>query len=370
MPSVTRLLALFCLLLPTLTGPASARTWLVPAEVLTVTAGLDSAAAGDTVLVSCGTYPETGLTLPDGVTLRGETGAPGCVVLDGQGAAGILRAAHTGAGTRIEAITFRNGRGPLGGLTNFDRAGGAVAADSAQVDVTDCRFENNLARFGGAVGMRHATLVFTRCDFDSNAAFDSSWAAGGAIYGQRSDPVMTDCGFVGNTAFSVAIPGDGGGVFLEVGEAVLTDCDFLGNSSGAGGGAFYSFNFDKSRLIRCEFRENVSGGGAAAYVETSQPEFLDCLFVDNDAGNGGAIFCGQFGAASFTDCVFDSNSAVPFSGGACDIWQSSPTFLRCLFRLNAAQVRGGAVSVNFASGPSFTDCLFQGNSAQDGGALR
>jgi len=353
-----------------LTAPAPARTWLVPAEAPTVAAGLDSSAAGDTVLVSCGVYTEAGLVLPDGVTLRGQTGAPGCVTLDGQATARILRAQSTGPGTRVEGITFRNGRAPATGSSNFERSGGALACDSAQVDVTDCIFAGNTGRFGAAVGMRSAAPTFTRCDFDSNAASDSTRAAGGAIYGERSGPVLTECGFTANTAFSVNLPGDGGGVFLDRGEAVLTDCVFEGNESGAGGGAFYSFNFDESSLARCTFRDNVSTGGGAAYVETANPEFLDCLFVSNEASNGGAVFCGQFGGAAFTDCVFDSNAAVPFSGGACDVWQSSPTFLRCAFRFNTAVVRGGAVSVNFTSGPTFTDCLFRENSAQDGGAIR
>jgi hypothetical protein len=365
-----RSLAVSCASAWILVAPAAARTWLVPAEAPTVAAAFDSSAAGDTVLVSCGVYAETGLLLPDGVTLRGATGLPGCVTLDGGGAARILRVEHTGPGTRIEGITFAGGRGPASGSSNFDRSGGAVRCDSALVEVTDCAFAANVARFGGAVGMRGPGPAFTRCEFDSNAAVDSVRAAGGAIYAERADALLTDCGFTGNTAFSGSLPGDGGGVFLDFCEVVADGCTFLGNSSGAGGGAWYSYNFDTSSLLACSFRDNVSGAGGGAYVETAQPAFRDCSFTGNEAGNGGAVFCGQFGGAKFTDCAFDSNRAVPFSGGACDIWQSSPTFLRCSFRFNTAQVRGGGVSVNFTSGPAFTDCLFRANAAQDGGAVR
>lgn len=370
MPRIVRILAASCSLAWILTGPAAARSWLVPAEAPTIAAGLDSSAAGDTVLVSCGVYSEAGLVLPDGVTLRGATGLPDCVTVDGQGLSRILEAVQTGPSTRIEGITFTGGRGPDAGANNFEHSGGAIRCDSAFVEVTDCAFAANQARFGGAAGMRGPAPVFTRCEFDSNAAADSVWATGGALWAQRSDPVLADCRFTGNTAFSTVLPGDGGAVFVDFCQVVATDCTFEGNASGVGGGAYYSFNYDTSSLTRCTFRGNVSGGGGAVYVETSNPLFTDCLFAANEASNGGAVFCGQFSGAKFTDCAFDSNLAVPFSGGAFDIWQSSPTFTRCAFRFNAAQLRGGAISVNVTSGPSFTDCLFRGNAATDGGAIR
>lgn len=371
LPGIFRTFAVSCLLACIPAAPANARTWLVPAEAPSIAAGLDSSAAGDTVLVSCGTYAETGLALPDAVTLRGATGLPGCVTIDGQDLAPILDVAHTGTSTRIEGITFTGGRGPTSGATNFARAGGALRCDSAFVEVTDCAFLANQAKFGGAVALfGPGGATFTRCDFDSNMAADSAWATGGALWAEQSDPVLADCSFTGNTAFSTSIPGDGGAVFADYAAISLTDCTFLGNASGAGGGAFYSFSFDVSSLTRCTFRQNASGAGAAAYVETAQPTFRDCSFTDNEASNGGAIFCGQFGGAKFTDCAFDSNRAVPSSGGACDIWQSSPTFTRCSFRFNSATARGGAASVNGGSGPNFTDCLFRANSATDGGAVR
>lgn len=348
---------------------APAATWLVPSEAATIAAGLDSAAAGDTVLVACGVYVEHDLVLGSGVTLRSATGQPDCVTVDGQGLGRVLDCTNAAPGTRLEGITVTGGATPtVPGL--FEQAGGGLRCDSSSVAVSDCVFRANTARHGGGAAVRESQVSFTRCDFDSNAAARNDWAAGGGLYADRSQFPVDSCRFRGNTAFAVQLPGDGGGIFADQSKIVVTAGTFEGNSSGAGAGAFYSFAADRSSLIGCTFRDNTSAAGGAMYAEGSFPFALDCRFVSNAAANGGAVFLGEFSSPSFQDCRFDSNTAVPNAGGAVDCWHSTGSFVRCEFDGNQSALRGGAFSVNVVSGPSFTDCLFARNEAPSGGALR
>lgn len=344
-----------------------ADTWLVPAQVPTIAAGLDSAAAGDTVSVSCGTYFESGLVLKTGVTLRSADGTFGCVTLDGGGADRVLEADHV-SDVRVEGFTIQQGTAGTG--TGFERAGGALRCDSAGVAVSDCLFTGNTAAFGGAIGARRSAIEITDCIFLVNAANGPNWAAGGGLYAQECTGDVLRCDFLENSALAVMIGADGGGMFLDDCQLLVDGCDFTGNDAQAGAGGIYSFFRDSSTIRDCEFQGNTAGAGGALYFETSRAAVVDCRFNGNEGANGGAMFLDKQSTSSIRDCTFDGNQANPFSGGAVECWRSTPVFERCRFLNNTATVRGGAFSLHLDADVQLQDCFLAGNAAgSDGGAL-
>ncbi|MBA7650355.1 hypothetical protein ES703_58158 [subsurface metagenome] len=157
--------------------------------------------------------------------------------------------------------------------------------------------------------------------------------------------------------------------------------------------------------------------GAAAYVDaTSEPDFIDCTFADNQiesgyCGVGGVggpganpfpwpdyhhrlesfgagLFCEVGSAPTFIDCNFTDNVAdsdVPednhspymtYGGGlACGTLTPkvnpgrarSPKLINCTFTDNAATIGGGVFWVDTT--PTVEDCNFNDNYAYQGGAM-
>ncbi|MBZ0266756.1 right-handed parallel beta-helix repeat-containing protein, partial [bacterium] len=236
--------------------------------------------------------------------------------------------------------------------------------------LTDCRFAGNASEFGGGMACYRSAPSLERCVFTTNAAAAGLWAAGGAIFSDASEPVLRDCSFLRNRAFSAQLPGDGGGVFTQQSSLSATLCVFRENSSGAGGGGFYSFDEDVSILNGCTFVGNSSEAGGGAYLETSFARIIDCEFTGNTADNGGALFISLYSVPELKGCTFTGNGASPHSGGAIDCWQSTLSVEDCEFRGNTATLDGGAFVANGVSVVVFDGCRFLENTAsRNGGAL-
>jgi predicted outer membrane repeat protein len=107
------------------------------------------------------------------------------------------------------------------------------------------------------------------------------------------------------------------------------------------------------------------GGGMT--VQGGSPSIADCIFTNNSAQAGGAIYMTGDGG-TLTDCIFADNTST-YNGGAIYDFIASPTLINCLFYGNSAGTRGGAVSNYIGASPTFTNCTFTDNTAGIGGAF-
>lgn len=340
----------------------------MPGTFPTISAGLAAASPGDTVLVACGTYPEINIALKSGVVVRSATGNATCTVVDGQFLGTVFVAMDVDSTARLEGFTIRRGDATTGAF--FDNGGGGLQTTNASCTLRNCAFIDNRAKFGAGAGLLGGAPQFYNCTFDSNDATGVDWAAGGGVFCQDAVPVFLGCTFRENDAFAVDLPGDGGGIFSDSSYPRIEDCHFEGNDSGAGAGAFYSYDNDFASVSRCTFVGNTSAAGGAVYLETSYAGFVDCTFAQNIGANGGAAFLAMRGAPRFERCLFLENVATPFGGGAVDVFRAFPDFISCDFIDNAAGTVGGAVRLEGASQVEFDRILARGNtSGTQGGAF-
>jgi len=157
----------------------------------------------------------------------------------------------------------------------------------------------------------------------------------------------------------------GGAVYVLYGGPTLSDCVFTENSADFGG-AVYS---DRSgvRLIRSKFASNSAGSGGAVYEFVGSMTISHCEFVDNTAWFfGGAMYTNR--SPSILKSRFARNHSE--TGGA--IYSegsgSEPLIDGSTFEYNSATESGGAVSSS--SGLlTVVNSTFLGNASPKGGGI-
>jgi hypothetical protein len=313
------------LALGTLWMPCVAQmTWSVPGDFRTIGAALMGVQTGDTILVDPGTYFESGLTFGGkALTLRG-TGGAGVTIIDAQRAGRILELSQNeGPTTRIEGLTFRNGRAPDGSL-GWRSSGGAILCVGSSPTIVGCRFESNSAGNG--------TTYAGGC--------------GGALYAREGSLSLEDCVLLDNRAGSFMYGGDGGALAVDLTLLDVRRCEFWRNETGMAQSLDYT---------------NQSGDGGACSVDNGQASFADCLFRENKGangsegqtvggagGSGGALIGRTQGVLRIDRCRFISNATG--NGGSGSMYRG-------------LDGTGGAV---WAQTALITSSLFDGNRAGSG----
>jgi hypothetical protein len=234
-------------------------------------------------------------------------------------------------------------------FANGAHGGGAIAADGADVTLTECLFDDNHAltttEGGGAIRLVGGSVSATGCEFNANSAP----ASGGALYISSGEATLIDCTLADN---SITLDNDE----LDGGGAIYTDSDGTINLNGCS--LSHNFGIDRGGALYCQLDSNTL--------------ISNCAFIGNQApgtdtpGLGGAIYA--YSALFVADSRFESNSSS--DGGAVS---GNGTFVNCEFVDNTSSGAGGAVFNQFGLylyELAFVNCRFIGNQSQsDGGAL-
>jgi len=299
---------------------------------------------GDTVIVLTGTFTGTGNRDIDfgglAITVRStdpnDPDVVAATIIDCQGTEadphrGFIFENEEEADSILSGLTIING---------YESDGGGIYCDGTNPTITNCTFIGNSADYGG-----------------------------GGMYNEDSSPTLTNCTFRGNLADA------GGGGMANYGdsEPILTNCDFSGNSAEHDGGAIYNNEDSSPTLTNCTFSDNVAqDGGGMFNTEGSSPTLTNCTFSGNYAEEGGGGMFNDGVNPTLIDCTFSGNYADNYGGGMSNE-NSGPTLTNCTFRGNLADDgdgTGGGMFNSFDSNPVLINCTFSGNSAEhDGGAI-
>ncbi len=257
-------------------------------DVLTIQAGLDSAAAGDSVRVMSGTYYEHDLVMKSGVVLHSDTYSPTHCFIDAGGLGRVILCDGVDATAEIRSFTIMGGYATG---TGADGSGGGIACiNSSSALISTCDFLGNTAdEYGGAIycdGSSSPPIYF--CSFHNNEA-----GSGGGGLGclTNSEPYVYKGTFVWNST-----PGDGGGVYCDGGSALtMTNCTLLNNSAVGSGGGLFSQGSSQPILTNCLVSFSQEGEGVWADDDNSVV-WCGCTDIyGNEGGDWVGRIAGQEG---------------------------------------------------------------------------
>lgn len=328
---------------------------------------IDAAVAGDSVVVSNGTYSFGGravygtvtnrLVVNKAIAVQSVNGPSSTIVQGGMnspltGQRPGARCAYLTNGAVLMGFTLTNGGSSLSGDPIRELSGGGLWCESPGAIVSNCIIANSVAQAygGGAFG---GTLI--NCILITNSATGGGGAASNVLFNctlsrnfirdtygiQRAGAGAYGC-TVSNSLLVSNTGTDsygGGAVF-----SVVTSCTISNNHADYGGGV------SSGIAINSVISGNVTtffGGGAYSNA------LNNCVLINNSAEYGGGAYRG-----TLVSCAVSNNTASTSGGGvAFGLANSS------LISSNRAGNGGGAYS------NVMNNCVVQNNSATYGGGV-
>ena len=316
-----------------------AKTWSVD-EGGSIQDAINSAVAGDTVLVSPGTYSDPIDFLGKSLTVLGKDG-PQQTILDGT----------TIVGQPI--VSFKNGEtqsAVLGGFT-LQNAEVAIWVTYAQPSIIGNIIRNNKrGGLGFSSGVGQYDVM--RPIIENNIVCgNNSDSIGGGIYVWGSfSPIIDNNLICGNTARY-----DGAGLLclLLHGGAVITRNVIRGNSSGDHGGGIYFAFWSSSSGRNVEIAFNIIDQNSAGGIE-------------NTGNSGGGIWLFSTDAWVHHNTIVGNTGDGPsaaYGGGIVIEQPGSPTIEQNIIAFNA---KGGGIWCGFGATPVIRNNLAWQNVGGDG----
>jgi len=210
----------------------------------------------------------------------------------------------------------------------------AIRVQQGEPVLTDCRFVGNRSR-GNLIMTDQSGTILTGCSFTGNISAD------GTLQHVGGQLILEHCHFIDNTT------GRRGGAAVQQrgGDVTITSCVFENNTSqGRGGGAIACLG--GHMVIRASvFKENQTAarGGALRLQANEACQITNCLFIGNEAKEGGAVY--NEGDLAVTNSVFVRNAS---NQGVLSARGDTSLVKNCIFWINTPEDIDGPANVSYS----------------------
>ncbi len=385
---MTKMIAKSILLGLLFSGVGNASVVHIPEDHPTIQAGLDSAFAGDTILVAPGTYHEN-IAWPQtaGIKLF-SLGDTSNTTIDGEGISSVITI--NGDSVTIDSTTQISGFQIVNGVSVF--YGGGIALESVQNPVlADLLLKNNSAYYGGALSCNQASPIIENVVARGNTAteggglhlynyssptisdievsYNSANKGGGVFCNEYSSPVIYRAKVCHNTASL-----GGGGIFnRDNGDMILSDSDVnhnqcFGTSYGEphGGGGVYTGYFSNPLIENTNIIGNYSAGyGGGVKAGMSDLNIRNITLMGNSSNRGGAGIASIFSITNIENSRFIANRSGVGGGLYLHSVNDQTNVISSLFVDNEGNL-GGAVYLDDCV-PTFIGNTLSNNRASNEG---
>jgi predicted outer membrane repeat protein len=310
---------------------------ILKAEIIYVTQddyfiqdAIENANDGDVIVVADGEYCGEIDFLGKAITVVSENGPNNCII-NSWGSFGVKFDNNESADSILQGFTITNC------VAENMRGGGIYCGENTGPTIINCVITGNLAQ----------------------SEYPDEAAGGGVFCDKHSSPTLINCQITNNQA--VGYYGCGGGIAAVYASPQLLNCLIANNIAtcnegqghAAGGGINFrygsSYPILKSCMIINNTVDNYGGGLSLRYAVKATVQ--GCTFSENQASNGGAIYCGSGADAIIRGTILWND--VPQEIHICGEYNGSSV------NIDFSDVQGGEAGITISS--PYPDILVYGS---------